>query len=70
MQIYPDPSASGAVFLPNLSGVTDDNGQHGVQNVQCIIQRQRFPCKDKGNQNRHPFCGDIPAILNTEVIPA
>lgn len=32
MQIYPDPSASGAVFLPNLSGVTDDNGQHGVQN--------------------------------------
>ncbi|VDA78297.1 hypothetical protein BANRA_05352 [Klebsiella pneumoniae] len=41
-------------FLPNLSGVTDDNGQHGVQNVNASSS-QRFPCKDKGNQNRHPF---------------
>nr|VXR48219.1 Uncharacterised protein [Klebsiella pneumoniae] len=70
MQIYPDPSASGAVFLPNLSGVTDDNGQHGVQNVQCIIQRQRFHARTKATRTAILFCGDIPAILNTEVIPA
>ncbi len=60
MQIYPDLQRAEPFFLPNLSGVTDDTRLAWRPERPCIIQRQRFPCKDKGNQNRHPFCGDIP----------
>lgn len=59
----PRLNATEPFFLPNLTGVTDDNSQHGIQNVQCIIQRQRLSCKDKGNQYRGPFLRSHPGDI-------